>query len=213
MKIKWLGHAAFLITADNGTRIITDPYLPNEQLRYGEITEAADIVTTSHEHGDHSNVAAVGGNPALITATGEAKGIKFDGISVYHDDSSGSQRGSNTIFCFEVDGIRVCHLGDLGHPLSDDEVKAVGRVDILLIPVGGFFTIDAAVATGVSDRLSPRIVIPMHVRNDRCSFPIAEVEDFLRGKDNVTKLGVSEAEFHSTQLPGVTQIVVLEPAL
>ncbi|MEE8419177.1 MAG: MBL fold metallo-hydrolase [Dehalococcoidales bacterium] len=213
MKIKWLGHAAFLITADNGTRIITDPYLPNEQLRYAEITETADIVTTSHEHGDHSNVAAVGGNPAVITATGEAKGIKFDGIPVYHDDSSGSQRGSNTIFCFEVDGIRVCHLGDLGHPLSDEEVKAVGRVDILLIPVGGFFTIDAAVATAVSDRLSPRIVIPMHVRNDRCSFPIAGVDDFLKGKDNVTKLDVSEVEFHSSQLPGVTQIVVPEPAL
>lgn len=213
MKIKWLGHAAFLITADNGTRIITDPYLPSEQLRYGEITETADIVTTSHEHGDHSNVAAVAGNPVVITATGEAKGIKFDGISVYHDDSSGSQRGSNTIFCFEVDAIRVCHLGDLGHPLSDDEVKAVGRVDILLIPVGGFFTIDAAGATGVTDKLSPRIVIPMHVRNDRCSFPIAGVEDFLMGKDNVTKLGVSEVEFHSAKLPGVTQIVVPEPAL
>ncbi len=163
MKIKWLGHSAFLITADNGTRIITDPYLPNEQLRYGEITESADIVTTSHEHGDHSNVAAVRGNPAVITATGEAKGIKFDGISVYHDDSSGSQRGGSTIFCFEVDGIRVCHLGDLGHPLSDDEVKAVGRVDVLLGPVGGVFTIDAAVATGLADRLAPRIVIPMHV--------------------------------------------------
>ena len=213
MKVKWLGHASFLITADDGTRIITDPYEPNDSLKYGEINEAADVVTTSHGHSDHNNVKAVQGSPQVMEKSGEIKGIRFESISAYHDDSSGSQRGANTIFYFEVDGIRVCHLGDLGHPLDDAAVGKIGKVDVLLLPVGGFFTIDAAVATGVMEKLSPAIVIPMHFSNDRCTFPIKGVDEFLRGKENVTRLGVSEAEFHAGQLPNVTQIVLLEPAL
>lgn len=213
MRIKWLGHSCFLVTDEKGVKVIIDPYETNERLTYGEIHESADVVTTSHGHGDHNNVAAVAGNPKVLQKSGEAKGIKFDAVSVYHDASSGSERGSNTIFCFEMDGVRVCHLGDLGHPLSDENARAIGRVDVLLLPVGGFFTIDAAVATGVAEKLAPKVVIPMHFKNDRCDFPIKGVDEFLQGKDNVTRLGVSEAEFHAGQLPAVTQIVLLEPAL
>ncbi len=213
MKVKWLGHASFLITSDSGTKIITDPYTAGSGLRYGEIKESADIVTVSHEHFDHNNVASVGGNPEVVKGDAEAKGIKFKGVSTYHDASEGKERGSNTIICFEVDGMRVCHLGDLGHPLSDRDVAEVGKVDILLAPVGGFFTIDAKVASEVCSKLNPGVVIPMHFKNDRLDFPIAGVDDFLQGKEGVTKLDSSEVEFKAGELPTTTQIMVLKPAL
>lgn len=216
MKVKWLGQASFLITSDAGIKIITDPYAPNERLTYNEIKESADIVTVSHGHGDHNNVAAIQGNPEVVkeAAAVEVGGIKFKGIPTYHDDAGGSQRGNNTIFCFEVDGIRVCHLGDLGHRLSDKQVTELGSVDILLIPVGGNFTIDAKVATEVCGRLSPKVIIPMHYRNERCpSFPVAGVDEFLKGKKGVKKLDTSEAEFKQGGLPATTQIIVLKPAL
>lgn len=215
MKIKWLGHASFLITSDAGTKIITDPYVAGGGLSYGEIKESADIVTVSHGHGDHNNVAAVQGNPAVVkeVAPVEIKGIKFNGIPTYHDSAGGKERGNNIIFCFEVDGMRVCHLGDLGHQLGDKEVAELGKVDILLIPVGGFFTIDASVATEVCSKLTPRVIIPMHYKNDRCVFPIAGVDEFLQGKAGVSRLDASEVEFKPGELPATAQIIVLKPAL
>ena len=213
MKIKWLGHASFMITSDTGTRIITDPYGTRADLSYGEIKESADIVTVSHEHGDHNNVAAVRGNPQVVRGAAKVKGIEFKGIPCCHDDTGGKLRGKNTIRCFEVDGVRVCHLGDLGHQLSDKEVAELGKVDILLIPVGGFYTIDAQVAGQVCDRLKPKVIIPMHFRNDKCAFPIAGVDEFLQGKAGVSRLDGSEVEFKAGELPASTQIIVLKPAL
>ena len=214
MKVKWLGHASFLITSDAGIRIITDPYAPNERLTYGEIRESADIVTVSHEHGDHNNVAAVQGNPQVLRETAKVKGINFKGIPAYHDNADGKQRGNNIIFCFEVDGIRVCHLGDLGHPLSDKQVTEMGKVDILLCPVGGNFTIDARVATEVCGQLAPKVIIPMHYQNERCpGFPVAGVDDFLKDKKGVSRPDSSEVELKKGKLPTATQIIVLKPAL
>ena len=215
MKIKWLGHASFLITSDTGTRIITDPYTTGGNLSYGEIRESADIVTVSHEHGDHNNASAVKGNPVLVNKAGntEVKGVNFTGIPTAHDNEGGKLRGNNLIFCFEVDGIKVCHIGDLGHHLDEIQTAELGKIDILLIPVGGNYTIDAEVASRVADKLSPRIIIPMHFKNARCNFPITGVDEFLKGKTNVTRLEVSESEFHKEHLPASSQIVVLEPAM
>ena len=213
MKIKWLGHASFMITSDTGTRIITDPYATGEKLNYGEIKESADIVTVSHGHGDHNNVAAVRGNPDVVRGTATVKGIEFRGIPTYHDDAEGQQRGENTIFCFEVDGIRVCHLGDLGHPLDDKQVTELGSVDILLIPVGGYYTIDARVATEVCNQLKPRVIIPMHYKTDKLAYPIAGVDEFLQGKGNLSRLDTTEVEFKQGGLPASTQIIVLKSAL
>jgi len=214
MNIKWLGHATFLITSDNGTKIITDPYEPNERLTYGEIKESADIVTVSHGHGDHNNVAAVGGNPSVVKEAAEIKGIKFNAIPAHHDNAGGEQRGDNTIFCFEIDGVKLCHLGDLGHPLSDGQLAELGKVDVLMIPVGGNFTIDATVADEVCEKLAPRLIIPMHFRNERCpDFPVAGVDDFIKGKSNVTNLEVSEMGLTAGVLPSDVQIVVMKPAL
>jgi len=215
MKIKWLGHASFMIISDSEIKIITDPYLTGGNLSYGEIRESADVVTVSHDHSDHNNVAVVSGNPKVVSKAinTDIRGIKLNGIPCYHDDAQGKQRGKNILFCFEVDGIRVCHLGDLGHPLSDKEVAELGKVDILLIPVGGFYTIDARVAGQVCDRLKPKVIIPMHFKNNKCTYPIAGVDEFLRDKRWVEHSNTSEVEFKPEELRTTTQIIVLKPAL
>lgn len=206
-----------MITSDTGIKIITDPYEPafvsRESPRYGEIKESADIVTVSHDHGDHNNAAAVRGNPEVIRGTTKIKGIEFKGIPTYHDDATGKLRGTNTVFCFEVDGIKICHLGDLGHQLSDRETAKLGRIDILLIPVGGFYTIDAKVATEICKQLKPKVIIPMHYKTDKCDYPIAGVDSFLEGKESVSRLDASEVELKSGELPVSTQIIVPKSAL
>ncbi|MFH1087665.1 MAG: MBL fold metallo-hydrolase [Chloroflexota bacterium] len=210
--IRWLGHAAFLITTSAGTRIITDPYTPSATIAYSPIEESADIVTVSHGHGDHSNVAAVRGNPELVRATIEAKGMKFRAIPSYHDRAQGKERGNNTIFCFEADGLSLCHLGDLGHPLDGNQVTEIGKVDVLLIPVGGNYTIDAIVASEVCEQLKPNVVIPMHFRNEKCTSPIVGVDEFLKDNKNVTRLETSDIEVRQTALPKDRQIIVPKPA-
>jgi len=215
VNIKYLGHAAFAITSDTGVKIITDPYERSPDLTYGEITESADIVTVSHDHFDHSNVAAVKGNPEVVRRTGRstAKGIEFRGIASYHDEARGRLRGNNNIFCFELDGIRVCHLGDLGHLLDDKQLAEIGSMDIVLIPVGGYYTIDAEVATEVCSQLKPKVIIPMHYRTEKGIPNIVGVDGFLRGKAKVSRLDASRAEFKPGELPATTQIMVLKPAL
>jgi len=213
MKLKWLGHSAFVITSDTGIKIITDPYATDDRLNYGEIKESADIVTVSHDHFDHNNVSAVRGNPEIARGTTEIKGIKFRGIPTYHDEAKGQQRGKNTIFCFEVDGTKVCHLGDLGHTLGDKQIAEIGEVDILLIPVGGLYTINAMAASQICDQLKPRVIIPMHYKTNKCSLPIGGVDEFLQGKRNVSRLDASEVELKSGKLPADTQVIVLQPSL
>jgi L-ascorbate metabolism protein UlaG (beta-lactamase superfamily) len=218
MKIKWYGHAAFLITSDQGIKIIIDPYEPGAfggQLSYGKIRDQADIVITSHDHADHNYTKDLPGAPQIVKGSGSktVKGISMKGISTYHDPSKGSERGANTIFTLKMDNIQLCHLGDLGHFLSDKELLEIGPVDILLIPVGGFFTIDPKEATQVAEQIKPKILIPMHFKTEKCGFPIAPVEDFLKGKTNIKRPKVSEATFDKATLPQQMDIVVLEHAL
>ena len=215
MKVKYLGHASFLVTSDSGVKIITDPYTPGGALTYGDIKEAADIVTISHGHGDHNNAATVRGNPKLVNQAGitEAKGIKFKGMATYHDEEKGKARGNNIIFCFEVDGMKVCHMGDLGHPLTAQQAAEMGQIDILFMPVGGYYTIDTKVASQIASQLAPKVLIPMHFKTNKCGYPINGVDDFLKGKKTVTRLDTSETEFKANKLPVATQIMVLQPAL
>ena len=215
MRIKYLGHSTFVITSDTGVKIITDPYGTAPDLTYGEITESADIVTVSHHHHDHDNVAAVKGNPEVVSRAGRttAKGIEVKGIASYHDEVGGELRGNNIIFCFELDGIRVCHLGDLGHLLDDEQVKEIGSVDILLIPVGGYYTIDAKAASEVCSQLKPKVILPMHYKTEKGIPNIVGVGEFLSSKANVTQLDTSQVEFKPGELPATGQIIVLKPAL
>lgn len=215
MKVKWLGHASFLISSEAGLKVITDPYPQSSGLSYAPINEAADIVTMSHDHFDHNNVSSVPGKPQVITGSGakNIKGVQFRGIDTYHDESQGKERGANTAFCFSVDGIKLCHLGDLGHRLSQEQIAEIGSIDILLIPIGGVFTIDAKMAGKVSDDLKPKVVMPMHYKTAKCDWPLNTIDDFLADRKNVKQLTLSEIEFKAGKLPEVTEIVVLQPAL
>jgi len=215
VKVKWLGHSCFLVTSKGGVRIITDPYAVGEGINYSPIKETADIVVVSHDHDDHSNVSAIQGRPEVVRGGGTktVQGIQFKGIATYHDASHGNQRGPNTVFCFTVDNMKLCHLGDLGHVLSPGQVHEISAVDILFAPVGGFFTIDASAASQVCDQLKPKVVIPMHFKTPGCAYPIAGVEDFLKGKKNVRRVRSSEVEFEREKLPAATEIVLLQPAL
>jgi L-ascorbate metabolism protein UlaG (beta-lactamase superfamily) len=218
MQIVWLGHAAFLIISADGRRILTDPYESGSYdgaLTYKPITEQADIVTASHDHADHFSPRAVHGNPQIINTPGvhQAAGLTIKGIASFHDPSAGAQRGTNIIFIFNVDGITIGHFGDLGHRLSDDDISAIGTIDVALMPVGGYYTIDAAEATELIARMAPRIVIPMHFRTECCQFPIAPVDVFLTGKRNVERLRTSQLSVVPSDLPAETRIKVLEHKL
>jgi L-ascorbate metabolism protein UlaG (beta-lactamase superfamily) len=218
MKIKWYGHAAFLITSDQGTKFIIDPYESGAfggQLSYGKIKDQADFVLITHDHADHNHTKDLPGAPQVVKGSGSktVKGVSIKGIATYHDPSRGSERGSNTVFTFKVDEMQVCHLGDLGHMLSDKELAEIGAVDILLIPVGGYFTIDPKEATRVAEQIKPKVAIPMHYKTEKCGFPIAPVEDFLKGKTNTRRLKANETIFEKGALPQQTEVVVLEHAL
>ncbi len=218
MKIKWYGHAAFLITSANGTKIVTDPYESGAfggQLAYGKIDDRVDIALVSHDHADHNDAKSLPGSPQVVQGTGTktVKGLTFKGIPTYHDPSKGKERGVNTLFTFVVDGIKVCHAGDLGHILNDKELAEIGPVDILLVPVGGYFTIDPKEATRVVEQIKPKVTIPMHFKTEKCGFPIAPVEDFLKGKPKTKRAKATEAAFEKATLPEEMEVVVLEHAL
>jgi len=198
-KLTWYGQSCFLLETAAGTRIVMDP-IP-KGIGY-DVPQGfkADVVTISHEHYDHNNVAFVTGKPRVIRGlTADKKGwtrvdeklkdVSIRTVGVYHDAERGAQRGLDTVFIFEVGGVRIAHLGDLGHVLNDDQLAAIGAVDVLLVPVGGKFTIDALKATRVVEQLRPRImVIPMHYKTDAST--IKELEPlalFLDGKSNVRR--------------------------
>jgi len=219
MKIKWLGHSAFLITAEDGTRVLMDPYESGAYgggIGYGPIQESADIVTVSHDqHEDHNYVKASAGNPVVVNTAGkeQVKGFHITRVPTFHDNSQGKERGKNLVICLEKDGMRICHLGDLGHVLSPAQVKEIGAVDIVLIPVGGTFTIDPKEATEVVTLLKPKVVIPMHYKTPKCGFPLAGVDEFTEGKERVRHQGSSENVLKKDTLPDTTEIVVLDHAL
>ena len=205
MKIQWLGHCSFLITSDSGLRIITDPYENQMSLRWNDLDEKADVVTVSHEHFDHNNVSAIRGNPVIVRDTIEVKGIKFNMIPTFH----GSGMGNNRVFCFKVDGVNICHCGDLGHMFSDDQAKAMGKVDVLFVPIGGTYTTDAEIATKIYEKLKPGIVIPMHFSCEKMTSDIIKgIDGFIKGKDNVIRLDSSEINLEAGALPTTTQIIL-----
>lgn len=204
MKIKWNGHASFTITSSEGAVFITDPYDPSGYggvLTYDQVKDSADAVLVSHDHADHNFVEGLPGSPKVVRGSDQAGNVQINGIPTYHDESNGSERGDNTIFSFPIDGINICFTGDLGHQLSSEQVSAIGPVDLLLLPVGGTFTVDADSAVKVAEALNPRLIIPMHFKTAKCDLPIAGVEGFLEKMTNVKKLQQSEIELTPDKIP------------
>ncbi|MDF1536177.1 MAG: MBL fold metallo-hydrolase [bacterium] len=215
MKIKYLGHSSFLLTTGDGTRIVTDPYEPGSYdgaVKYRPIKEEADVVLISHGHPDHNYSAGVPGSFTVLDKPGEntVSGVNILGVPAFHDSSRGSERGEVVIFRIEADGLSVCHLGDLGHTLDGGTVDSLMPVDILLVPVGGFFTVGGEEIDAIIDALEPKLVIPMHFKTDGVDFPIAPVENFLSGRKDVTWEGASEVDVSASALP--EGVLVLNPA-
>lgn len=206
MRITWLGHASFLIESGE-KKLVTDPY---DKIGLEFPAVAADVVTTSHSHFDHCATDKVGGTPKVISGTGKFEETPFVimGFATYHDESKGSERGDNTVYVIEAEGLRVCHLGDLGHQLSDDEAVKFGRVDVLMVPVGGNYTIDAAGAAQVVEVLNPKIVLPMHYKVPGLSLPISSVVDFTNRFKTVRETEV--LDITGNTLPMETEILVLK---
>lgn len=215
MDITSLGHASFKIRTKT-TALVTDPFDSQMVgLKFPKHTEA-NIVTISHAHPDHNMAAAVEGSPFVISGPGEYEvaGIGIVGISVWHDDSQGSKRGKNTMYRFEVDGICIVHCGDLGHVLSTEHIEDLGNVDILMIPVGGSFTIDASQAADVVKEIEPSIVIPMHYKVDGLSANLAKelqpVSVFLEEMGKKDTIKQPKLTITKDKLPGELQVVVLQ---
>jgi len=216
MEIQFFGQSCFQFKGKN-TIVVTDPYSASYTGLNRLKKLSADIVTVSHQHEDHNFVGAVKGTarrpkPFVIDGPGEYEvgGVFVQGISSYHDQEKGKERGKNTIYCFEIDGLRLVHLGDLGTELSSRQLEEINGGDILLIPVGGTFTIDAAGAMKVVNQIEPRIVIPMHYKLPGLKYDLAEVGDFLReaGVEEIKpeeKLNISK-----DKLPDSREIIVLK---
>ena len=212
MKIKWFGQSCFRLTAENGTKIVMDPYAKMFGYMCGyKLPEIdANIVTTSHDHSDHNNVGAVKGDFVHIKDPGvfSQEGIGIKGVQTFHDKVSGKKRGKNIVYNFRIDGLNVCHCGDLGHLLSLEQINEIGKVDILLLPIGGRATLDASGAAEVMKQLNPAVVIPMHYRTKAMGilgFIFGKVDTFItvskKDAKNYKELDVNLSNIKD--LPGI----------
>lgn len=199
MEIYPLGHSSFRIKGKTVT-VVMDPYLKQSD---------ADIVTISHDHQDHNVLDKISGTPFVVNGPGEyeIKGVTVVGVATFHDDQNGGERGANTAYKINIDGINVCHLGDLGHKLSDEQLDQIGDVDILLIPVGGKFTIDAKMAAQVVTQIEPLVVIPMHYGG---KLDLEPKEHFLSEMGTEGIMVQPKLVISKDKLPETTTVVVLE---
>ena len=209
MHIEWRGHSCFLFQSDAGTRLLTDPF--NERVGYPLPNVEVDVVTVSHHHFDHCATDLLPGNPVIVDTIGKhtVKGLEISGISTYHDPENGTLRGKNTAYVIKMDGVKICHLGDLGHLLTAEQVSELGQVDIICIPVGGFYTITAEQACQVVEQLQPAWVLPMHYRFDSSvKISIAGVSDFVQYYSGAERKAWLDIE--KDKLPAEMKVVVLE---
>jgi L-ascorbate metabolism protein UlaG (beta-lactamase superfamily) len=211
MDVTWLGHGCFRLRGKNAA-VITDPYPPGIGLRLAK--QDADLVTISHEHDNHSYAEVVRGEPYLIKGPGEyeVKDVSVIGLPAFHDAEKGAKRGRNTVYLIEIDDVRICHLGDLGHKLDDADAETVASVDVLLVPVGGRTAINAVEAADVVRQLEPRYVVPMHYAIPGLKVQLDGVERFLQemavtAMEPQPKLTVQASSAGEWD----TKVVILEP--
>lgn len=212
VKVKWHGHACFELRGKSVT-IVADPF---RVIGISEPKAAADIVLCSHSHQDHNNVKPVLGKDGQVLegfiGSKNVKGVFIKGVAAVHDETTGSKRGKNSIYTFTLDGVQFCHLGDLGHDLSSETVKEIGNVDVVFVPVGGYFTIGPEAAARVCEKLKTRVIIPMHYRMPGLSpmFDLLNtVDDFLKGKKNVERMKGPIVNVEQGKLPKETKIITL----
>lgn len=217
MEISWLGHACFQLRGKQVT-LITDPFSPQqaETLRLGKVN--ASIVTVSHDHPGHNHTAGVGGNPRVVRGPGEYEisDVLITGVASYHDMKHGQERGRNTIYVIHMDELVICHLGDLGHTLQEEQLEEVADADILLVPIGGSHTITATQAAEVISQVEPRIVIPMHYRASTAEEGVPHegpdpLDKFCREMGIETINTQPKLTVNRSSVPTEMQVVLLSP--
>lgn len=214
-KIIWAGQSCFQISAaskDGSVNIVTDPFEEKTGLKMPGFE--ADILLITHQHYDHNNAKAVKGAPFLIEGPGEyeVKGIFVKGISSFHDDVGGKERGQNTIYAIEAEGVKFCHLGDLGQKqLTEEQLEKIGATDVLMIPVGGTYTISSDEAQKIIGQIEPKIVIPMHYALPKLNIKLDDVGKFLKamGKNSVESQDKIVVKINSLPKEGETEIALL----
>jgi L-ascorbate metabolism protein UlaG (beta-lactamase superfamily) len=217
MTIFWHGQSCFQIISSQGknnhVNIVIDPYSEDIGLKVPKLE--ADILLVSHGHHDHNNVKAVGGNPFLVSGPGEyeIKEVFIQGIPAFHDSSLGKERGTNTIYTIETEELKLCHLGDLGQKeLTSEQIDKIGQVDILMIPIGGVYTISAKEAVKIMSQIEPNIIIPMHYQLPKLKLKLDGLDKFLKTMgmkklDSLLKLFIKKKDI----LPEEAKIIVLQP--
>lgn len=211
MDITWYGQACFKIKGKTAS-VVIDPFTPEKAgIKLPKL--AADVVLVTHNHEDHNYTQAVTeGEPVIIAGPGEyeVKGCTIVGVQTFHDPNQGQERGKNTVYQITVDGVSIVHLGDLGHTLTKDQVSAIGVCDIVMVPVGGNYTIEASEAAEVVTQLEPSIIIPMHYAIDGLKYELAPLQKFLKeiGKEDAQP--VAKLTITKDKLPDEPAVVVLE---
>jgi L-ascorbate metabolism protein UlaG (beta-lactamase superfamily) len=217
-KIYWAGQSCFQISVsnsrDHSADIVIDPYDEDTGLKLPNLS--ADILLVSHDHHDHNNVKGVKGTPFLVSGPGEyeVKGVFIHGIPSFHDDNGGKDKGQNTIYLIEAEDLRFCHLGDIGQKqLTDEQLEKIDAVDVLMIPVGGEYTIDSSSAQKIIGQIEPRIIIPMHYALPKLKMKLDDVSKFLKtmGKNSVTPQDKFTVKTSTLPKEGGMEIVVLQP--
>lgn len=217
--IRWFGHSCFLIESSQGTKILTDPL--GEETGYPLPEVMPDIITISHEHFDHNYVRPYKGKPRIIrglTPDGRdwekieetIKDVTISNVFTYHDNKGGKKDGLNSIFILQLEGLKIVHLGDLGHFLTEEQIKAMGGIDVLLIPIGGITTINPYEANEVLEQLKPKIAVPMHYKTPTCTFTLYSTKYFVQDKTNIRKAGGNTLTVSKDNLPNAPEIVILD---
>jgi L-ascorbate metabolism protein UlaG (beta-lactamase superfamily) len=217
-KIYWAGQSCFQISVsnskDHSAEIVIDPYDEKTGLKLPSLS--ADIALVTHDHHDHNNVKALKGDPFIINGPGEyeVKGVFVQGIPAWHDDKEGKEKGKNTIYVIEAEDIKFCHLGDLGQKvLTDEQLEKIDGIDVLMVPVGGEYTIDSSSAQKVISQIEPKIVIPMHYEIPKLSMKLDGIDKFLKAMGKPSIPAQDKFTVKSSALPkeGALEIVVLQP--
>ncbi|MNM33165.1 metal-dependent hydrolase [compost metagenome] len=213
MIVKWYGHSSFLLTSEDGLKVLIDPY--GKFLGYRMPSLQADIVAVTHDHRDHNHVQVVEGGYVLVNEPRryELEHAVIYGISTFHDNVGGRKRGENTVFVFEIDGLRLCHLGDLGHLPTAEQLEQIGRIDVLFVPVGGTRTLDGAYGAETVRLIKPQIAIPMHYRTEALGFAgkvlFHRVEPFIQ-ESGLPVHRVHELNFTAENASDYLGIVLME---
>ena len=212
MKLQYLGHASFRIISEMGTTVVCDPY-KSDWVGFDMARVRCDVVTISHHHGDHDCMDSIVGSPAELDVeiACAADDIAIESVETFHDEEKGAKRGKNLVFSFLVDGLKVVHMGDIGC-FDEKVVEKISNCDVLLIPVGGTFTVDATGAKRYVDSVQPKIVVPMHYKTDEHNFDVDGVDKFLSLFDS-ERVKISQSDtltLYDAPTNDVTEVVVLQ---